>query len=345
MRSAEHRPAPNETLRSLLRKATRRLERARVSYGHGTTRSRDEAAWLVLHALGLPLGDKAPDLDRRLTPRQVQAAHALIEERIRSRKPAAYLTHEAWLGERRFYVDERVIVPRSYIAELLRDGLVPWLAPGAAVTQVLDLCTGSGCLAILTALEFPRARVDAADISRPALAVARRNVADYALQRRVRLIESDLFAGLTGRHYDLILSNPPYVTATAMRRLPAEYRSEPRLALAGGRDGLDFVRRILAEAPHHLTASGLLVVEVGHARPAVERAFPRLPFIWPETSGGDDCVFIIARNDLAAEMERAQSPRASRGGASPRPPATRSPARASTAAAARRRRSARGSDG
>jgi ribosomal protein L3 glutamine methyltransferase len=345
MRSAERRPAPNDTLRRLLREATRRLQAARVSYGHGTANARDEAAWLVLHALGLPLDDTSADLDRRLTPRQMQAARALIEERIRSRKPAAYLTHEAWLGDHRFYVDERVIVPRSFIAELLRDGLVPWVPSDAAVRRVLDLCTGSGCLAILAALKFPRARVDAADISRPALAVAKRNVANYRLQRRVRLVESDLFAGLAGARYDVILSNPPYVTAPAMRKLPAEYRNEPRLALAGGRDGLHFVRRILAEAPRHLTADGLLVVEVGHARRAVERAFPHLPFIWPETTGGDDCVFVIARTELAGAAEPAPSRRASRGAASPPLRATRSPARASGAAVARRRRSARGSAG
>jgi ribosomal protein L3 glutamine methyltransferase len=345
MRSAERAAASGQTLRRLLREATRRLEAARVSYGHGTTNARDEAAWLVLHALGLPLDDTTPDLDRRLTPRQIATARALIEQRVRSRKPAAYLTREAWLGQHRFYVDERVIVPRSYIAELLPDGLTVWLAPGGAVRRALDLCTGSGCLAILAALEFPRAHVDAADISRPALAVAKRNVADYGLQRRVRLVESDLFAGLADQRYDLILSNPPYVTGPAMRRLPAEYRSEPQLALAGGRDGLDFVRRILAEAPRHLTADGLLVVEVGHARRAVERAFPRLPFIWPETSGGDDCVFVIARNALIEQTVRAPSHRASRGAASPRGRATRSPARASTAAGARQRRSARGSAG
>ena len=345
MRSTERRPGPSHTLRRLLREATRRLATARVSYGHGTTNARDEAAWLVFHALGLPLDDAAADLDRPLTARQLEDARALVDERIRSRKPAAYLTHEAWLGEHRFYVDERVIVPRSYIAELLRDGLAPWLTPGIPVRRVLDLCTGSGCLAILSALAFPRARVDAADISRPALAVAKHNVSDYRLQRRVRLVEADLFAGLADQRYDLILSNPPYVTAPAMRKLPAEYRKEPRLALAGGRDGLDFVRRILAEAPEHLTASGVLIVEVGHARHAVERAFPRLPFLWPETSGGDDCVFVIGRNELVAAAAQARSRRASREAASPRRPGARSPARASGAAAARRRRSARGSAG
>lgn len=340
MRSAERRHAPVTTLRKLLREAARQLDAAGLSYGHGTTNARDEAAWLVLHALRLPPDAGMLDLDRPVSAPQVRAARALIEERIRSRKPAAYLTHEAWLGEHRFYVDQRVIVPRSYIAELLREGLAPWLAPKSPVRRVLDLCTGSGCLAILAALEFRGAHVDAVDISRPALDVARRNVAAYRLQRRVELVESDLFAALTGRRYDLILCNPPYVTETAMRRLPREYRREPRLALAGGRDGLDLVRRILAEAPRHLTCGGLLVVEVGHARPRMGRAFPQLPLIWPETSGGDDCVFVIEQNALAG---RERAGRATRAGASPPGRAMRSPARASAAAATKRRRSARAS--
>jgi ribosomal protein L3 glutamine methyltransferase len=343
MRSADRRAPSPYTLRKLLREAARRLESAGVSYGHGTTNARDEAAWLVLHALGLPLGRPALDLDRRLTDRQLHAARALVEERIRSRKPAAYLTHEAWLGEHRFYVDERAIVPRSFIAELLREHLSPWLHPQRRVRRVLDLCSGSGCLAILAALEFAGAEVDAVDISQPALEVAKRNVAGYRLQRRVRLVQSDLFAELGERRYDLILSNPPYVTAAAMRRLPAEYRQEPSLALAGGSDGLDLVRKILARAGEHLAPSGLLVVEVGHARPRVERAFPRLPFTWPQTSGGDDCVFVLRPGDLeklaAGERERARP--ASREGAAPRGRAARSPARASGAAAARRRRTGR----
>jgi ribosomal protein L3 glutamine methyltransferase len=341
MRSAERSRSSTETLGKVLREAARRLDSARVSFGHGTTNARDEAAWLVLHALGLPLGDTTLDPDRRLSDREVEAARALVEERIRSRKPAAYLVREAWLGEHRFYVDERAIVPRSYIAELMREHLAPWVAPDRAVRRVLDLCTGSGCLAILAALEFPRARVDAVDISRPALQVAKRNVADYRLQRRVDLVESDLFARLAGRRYDLILSNPPYVTAASMRKLPAEYRREPALALAGGKDGLDLVRRIVADAPKRLTDNGLLIVEVGHARRVVERAFPQLPFVWAETSGGDDCVFVLSREQLTAAAEPARVRPASRGAASPRARVARSPVRASAAAAARRRRSGR----
>ena len=341
MPSAELRSA--RTLRAALRAATRRLEKARVSFGHGTTNARDEAAWLVLHALGLPLDQLAPHLARALNSEEASRIAAIVDERIRARKPAAYLTHEAWLGEHRFYVDERVLVPRSYIAELLRDHLAPWVA--RPVESALDLCTGSGCLAILLALGFPRAHVDAADISDEALQVARRNVADYRLERRVKLVRSDLYGALTRRRYDLIVSNPPYMRDAVMRGLPAEYRREPELALAGGRDGLDLVRTIVAQAPVHLNDGGLLVVEVGHNRERVERAFPDLPFIWPETSGGDDCVFAITRQALLLAPRPARSRRAKRAAASLQPPAARSPARASGVAAARRRRSARASGG
>jgi ribosomal protein L3 glutamine methyltransferase len=322
----------------------RRFEAARLSYGHGTTHARDEAAWLLLHALKLPLDAIAPHLDRRVTAEERKNIEALVAARIRTRKPAAYLTHEAWLGEHRFHVDERVLVPRSFIAELLRDDLRPWIAPGQRVGRVLDLCTGSGCLAILAALSFPNARNDAADLSTDALDVARINVANHGMTRRVKLVASDLFSALGMRRYDLIVSNPPYVREAAMRTLPVEYRREPRIALAGGKDGLDFVRHIMAEAPLHLRAGGLLVVEVGHNRRRVERAFPALPLVWAETSGGDDCVLLITREALR-EGSRAAPRRATKAAASPRPRAKKSPARASDAAAARRRRSARGSAG
>lgn len=232
-----------------------------------------------------------------LTVQEERKAQRLIDERVRTRKPLAYLIHEAWLGDRRFYVDERVVVPRSFIAELLRDRLRPWIS--RPVSRALDLCTGSGCLAILLALTFPKAAVDATDVSSTALAVARRNVKAYRLSRRVRLAQADLFSGRGRRRYDLIVSNPPYVSAAAMRRLPPEYRREPRIALAGGADGLAFVRRILGGAAEHLRPGGLLVVEVGHNRRKVERAFPHIPFIWPETSAGDDCVFLVQREDLS----------------------------------------------
>ena len=342
MRSAERRAPRPRTLRAVLRQAARRLTAARVAYGHGTTNARDEAAWLAAWALGIPFEALEARLDRILSEADAARIDALVAERIATRKPAAYLTHEAWLGPHRFYVDERAIVPRSFIAELVRAELAPWLADPSAVRRALDLCTGSGCLAILLALLCPRARVDAADISRDALAVARRNVTDYGLARRVKLVASDLYAGLEGRRYDLIVTNPPYVRAAVMRTLPAEYRQEPALALAGGEDGLDLVRRIVEDAPDHLEPGGLLVVETGHARERVARAFPRLALVWAETSGGDDCVFLITREGLLAAHSRARSRPATRADASPRPPAARSPARASAAAAARRRRSARG---
>ena len=344
MRSAERGTRSQPTVRTLLRDAERRFEAAHLSYGHGTLNARDEAAWLILHALKLPLDELAPHLGRPVSAREAKAVEALIAERIRTRKPTAYLTHEAWLGDHSFYVDERVIVPRSYIAEILRERSAPWIPQRSKVRTALDLCTGSGCLAILMALAFPQARIDAADISPDALEVARRNIRDYDLEQRVTLVRSDLFSELNDRSYDLIVSNPPYVSTAMMRRLPAEYRSEPALALAGGRDGLDLVKRILADAPRRLNARGLLVVEVGHYRERVERAFPRLPLVWAQTSGGDDCVFGITREALRS-ASRPRSARASRAAVSLRPREASSPARASGAAAARRRRSARASGG
>ena len=233
-----------------------------------------------------------------LTTKERRKASRLIEERVRTRRPLAYLIKEAWLGEHRFYVDERVIVPRSFIAELLHDGLSPWIRRPTEVRRALDLCTGSGCLAILLALAFPDATVDATDVSRTALAVARRNVRAYRLGGRVRLARADLFSGAQPGRYDLIVANPPYVDAAAMRSLPPEYRHEPRLALSAGRDGLRFVRRILQGAAGFLRPRGLLLVEIGHNRRSLERAFPRLPFIWPETSAGYDCVLLLNREHL-----------------------------------------------
>jgi len=286
------------TLRAVLREAVAQFKRAGLFFGHGTHNARDEAAYLILHTLKLPLGDLDAVLERRLSPRELDAVRAIVRRRVRERKPAAYLTHEAWLGEFKFYVDERVIVPRSFIAELLRDGLAPWVSDVRRVRSVLDLCTGSGCLAVLAAHTFPNAGIDAADLSPEALQVARRNIKDYALGERVRLVQSDLFDRLAARRYDLILSNPPYVAAPAMRALPREYRREPRLALAGGRDGLALVRRMLAQAARHLDPGGLLVVEIGHNRATLEKAYPRLPFMWLETSAGEDLVFMLRREDL-----------------------------------------------
>lgn len=291
-------PDKGASVRALVLDAAARLERAGVSFGHGTTNAIDEAAWLVLHALGLPVQELGPYLDLAVDAARAKAATALVAKRIRTRKPAAYLLNEAWLGPHRFFVDERVIVPRSFIAELLRPRLVPWLRDPSRVRRVLDLCTGSGCLAILAALAFPKAQVDAADLSPDALEVAKRNVADYRLGRRVHLVQSDLFGALAGRTYDVIVSNPPYVNAASMRKLPEEYRCEPEMALASGRDGLAHARAILAQAKPHLQPGGLLVVEIGHNRRALERAFPKLAFQWPTVAAGEGFVFVLRQEDL-----------------------------------------------
>ena len=287
------------TVRDLLRFAVSRFNQAGLFFGHGTTNAYDEAAYLILHTLHLPLDRLEPFLDARLLPVEIKTVVDILGRRVEERLPAPYLTHEAWLGDFRFYVDERVIVPRSFIAELLREQLHPWVEDPETVSSALDLCTGSGCLAILMAHAFPHAHVDAVDLSADALAVAKRNVADYGLEEQVELVQSDLFAALQGRRYDLIVSNPPYVNAPSMQTLPEEYRHEPVGALASGEDGLEHVRTILREAPRHLTEDGLLVVEIGHNRDELEAAFPELPFNWLETSGGDEFVFLISARDLS----------------------------------------------
>ncbi len=288
------------TIRDLLRHAVSRFNEARLCFGHGSADAWDEAAYLVLHTLHLPLDRLDPFLDARVTADERDAVLAILDRRVVERIPAAYLTGEAWLGDYRFVVDPRVIVPRSFIAELLFERLSPWVADPDTVSSVLDLCTGSGCLAIIAADAFPGAAVDAVDLSRDALDVARVNVSGHAMQDRVRLFESDLFDRIPPGRYDLIVSNPPYVNDASMARLPQEYRSEPPMALAGGADGLDLVRRILAGAPDRLADGGLLVVEVGHERPYVEAAFPELPCTWLSTSGGDDAVFAMTSDDLAS---------------------------------------------
>ena len=317
------RSAHPTTLAALLSAAARRLARAGVSFGHGTTNARDEAAWLIQHALGMPVGAlDAAALRRPVAAADAQRALALIDERVARRVPAAYLIGEAWLRGRRFRVDARVIVPRSFLAELLDARLAPWLAAPARVRRVLDLCTGSGCLAILAAQAFPRAQVDAVDLSSAALEVAAENVAAYRLGRRIELLQGNLFAPVHGRQYDLILSNPPYVPAAAMRRLPAEYRREPTLALAGGEDGFALVEPLLRAAARHLTPDGLLVVEIGHYRRQFAAAYPHLACVWPPTSGGDDCVFAVTRDALQARgaLSRRPAPRRARreSAASPR---------------------------
>lgn len=286
------------TVRDWLRFSVSRFNEAGLFFGHGTDNAFDEAAYLILHTLHLPLDRLEPFLDASLTHGEADQLKTIIERRVKERIPAAYLTHEAWLGEYRFYVDERVIVPRSFIAELLREHLSPWVQDPEAVHSAADICTGSGCLAILMAHAFPNAHIDAVDISTDALEVAKRNVADYGLQEQVHFIQSDLMAGLKGKKYDLIVTNPPYVNAPSMEELPEEYRREPELALASGEDGLEHIRHILADAPSHLNPGGLLIAEIGHNRDALEAAFPSLPFTWLDTSGGDEYVFLLRKEDI-----------------------------------------------
>jgi len=286
------------TVRDYLRYAVSRFTAAQLFFGHGSDNAWDEAVYLTLHTLSLPLDRLEPFLDARLLPHEREALLDIYRRRCEDRLPAAYLTHEAWLGEHRFYVDDRVIVPRSFIAELLDDQLAPWIDDPWAIESALDLCTGSGCLAILTALAFPNAEVAAVDLSKDAIAVAERNVADYGLYDRIELIESNAFRKLEGRKFDLIISNPPYVNAESVAALPPEYLHEPELALGSGEDGLDFTRIILREAKKHLTEHGILVVEIGHNREALEAAYPTLPFTWLDTAAGDEYVFLLHAADL-----------------------------------------------
>jgi ribosomal protein L3 glutamine methyltransferase len=288
------------TIRDALRFAVTSFNEAGLFFGHGQVDAFDEAVFLVLRALSLPLERMEVFLDAFLTIGEINSLLQLIDRRVRSRLPAAYLLNESWLQGYRFYVDARCIIPRSFIGELLKDELQPWVEDPLAVRTALDLCTGSGCLAVMAAHAFPKAEIDAIDVSIDALAVATRNVDDYSLRTRVRLLSSNLFEAIEGRRYDLILSNPPYVTQTAMEALPPEYKHEPSLALAGGADGMDLVRNIIRNAHAHLTPGGLLIVEVGDGRDAVERIFPDLPLTWLTTSAGDDMVFLARQEDLPA---------------------------------------------
>jgi ribosomal protein L3 glutamine methyltransferase len=277
-----------------------RLKTAGVSFGHGTTNAFDEAAWLVLWALGMEPGELEAKAQREVTDDEHARAAALVTQRIESRRPAAYLTHEAWLQNVPFYVDERTIVPRSFIAELLADAesegtLDAWLSD--RTRRVLDLCTGNASLAVIAAMAYPEITVDACDISQDALAVARINVERHALSARIALLQSDLFAGVRGP-YDLIVCNPPYVNSASMAMLPPEYRAEPALALAGGDDGMDLVRRILADAPAQMSDEGVLVLEIGNERRHFEHAFRRLEVAWLPTSAGDDQVLLVTRDAL-----------------------------------------------
>ena len=286
------------TIRDWLRFAVSRFEEAGIFYGHGTQNAYDEAAWLILAALHLPHDTLENFLDAALTETERKHLAHLIERRVVERIPTAYLVREAWLGEFKFYVDERVIVPRSFIAELLREQLAPWVENPETVVSAADICTGSGCLAILLALAFPNAEIDAVDISDDALAVARRNIANYGLETQVNAVKSDMLTALKGKRYDVIAANPPYVNAASMESLPPEYHREPQSALASGDDGLEHVRVLLKQAYQHLHPGGLLVVEIGHNRDELEAAFPGIPFTWLEVSAGDQFVFLLHRKDL-----------------------------------------------
>ncbi|KAF7600548.1 MAG: 50S ribosomal protein L3 N(5)-glutamine methyltransferase [Candidatus Dactylopiibacterium carminicum] len=287
------------TVRDLIRYATSQFNRAGLFFGHGSSEAYDEAVYLVLHTLHLPLDWLDPFLDACIPSDERAEVLAVLRRRTEERLPAAYLTQEAWLGDFRFYVDERVIVPRSFCFELLEAGFEPWIEDPLQVSRALDLCTGSGCLAILLAHHYPNAQVDAIDLSPDALEVARRNVADYGLEEVVRLIESDVFEALGDEQYDLILSNPPYVTPEVMEALPEEYRHEPEMALAGGgEDGLTIVRRIIEGARRHLTDDGILVVEVGHNRELVEAAWPDIEFVWLSNTSEESRVFLLRADQL-----------------------------------------------
>jgi ribosomal protein L3 glutamine methyltransferase len=295
-------PSPADdllTVRDWLRYAVSRFNEAKLVYGHGTETALDEAAFMILSTLHLDIDDIDPWLDARLTPAERRAVFRAVDQRVTTRKPASYITGAAYISGHRFHVDERVIVPRSFIGELLvKDSQAFTSAEPWRINRILDLCTGSGCLAILAALEFPNATIDAVDISADALDVAKINVAEYTLDDRVRLVRSDLFKALDGERYDIIISNPPYVTSEAVAAFPPEYRAEPQLAHLGGDDGLDLVRRILKDARSHLAPGGNLIVEVGQANEAVEADFPDLPFNWLDTEGSEGEVFSLPASAL-----------------------------------------------
>jgi ribosomal protein L3 glutamine methyltransferase len=289
------------TPRDLLRYATTRFNTEKLFFGHGSAEAFDEAAYLILHTLKLPLDKLDPFLDARLLPDEIQRVLDVIERRATERVPAAYITNEAWLGTYQFYVDERTIVPRSYIAELIPDYFAPWVNNPEGIANVLELCTGSGCLAIMLADAVPNAVVDAVDISKDALAVAEHNIREYKLEGRVNPIESDLYTNVPFKKYDLIVTNPPYVNSGSMGKLPPEYLREPQIALAGGEDGMDLVRKIVAGAAERLTPEGILVVEIGNERDFAEAAFGHLGLTWLTTSAGDDAVFLLTAEQLQAQ--------------------------------------------
>lgn len=287
------------TIRDWLRFTVSQFEESGIFFGHGADNSYDEAVWLILSALHLPHDTLDNFLDAVITESERKHLVNLIEQRITKRTPTAYLLREAWLRGYKFYVDERVIVPRSFIAELLEDGFQPWFEYPELVTTAVDICTGSGCLGVLLADAFPDAQIDVVDISPDAIAVANINITNYGLQERITAIESDMFTALAGKQYDVIISNPPYVDAPSMAQLPAEYRNEPQIALGSGLAGLDHTHTILREATHYLNDHGILVVEIGHNRDALLEAYPNLPFTWLQTSSGNQFVFLLTKEQLS----------------------------------------------
>ncbi|HEX4856894.1 MAG TPA: 50S ribosomal protein L3 N(5)-glutamine methyltransferase [Limnobacter sp.] len=286
------------TVRDWVRFFVSEMRKGGVFFGHGSSNAFDEAIYLVQSALGLPVGELEPFWDARVTSREKIRLQHFIDQRVSNRKPASYITGEAWLQGHSFKVDERVIIPRSFIAELLADQFTPWVNAPEMPFDILDMCTGSGCLAILAAHVFENSQVDAVDLSKDALAVARQNIEMHELSQRVRAIESDLFSNLQGKQYDFILTNPPYVNEASMKKLPPEYLHEPRMALAGGDSGMDLIEDILQQAPAHLKDGGFLIVELGNERLHFEAAFPHLNPVWLETSAGDEQVFLLNKEDL-----------------------------------------------
>lgn len=286
------------TIRDWLRFTVSRFEESGIFFGHGADNSYDEAVWLILSALHLPHDTLDNFLDAVITESERKHLAHLIEQRITKRTPTAYLVREAWLRGYKFYVDERVIVPRSFIAELLEGGLQPWIEYPELVNSAVDICTGSGCLGVLLADAFPDAQIDVVDISPDAIAVANINIANYGLQDRISAIQSDMFTALAGKQYDVIISNPPYVDAPSMAQLPAEYRNEPQIALGSGVAGLDHTHTLLREAANHLNDNGILVVEIGHNRDALLEAYPDLPFTWLDTASGNQFVFLLTKEQL-----------------------------------------------
>lgn len=286
------------TIRDWLRYAVSQFEASDIFYGHGTDNAYDEAVWLVMSALHLPMDTLNNFFDARITSPERSKLSQLLEQRISSHTPTAYLVKEAWLQGLKFFVDERVLVPRSFIAELLNDDLSPWIEYPELVESAADICTGSGCLGIMLASAFPNAAVDVVDISADALDVANINIANYGLEDQITAIQSDMFTALKGRKYDVIISNPPYVDAPSMAELPAEYRNEPQIALGSGNDGLDHTHTLLREAGHYLNENGILIVEIGHNRDALQAAYPNIAFNWLEVSSGNEFVFLLTKEQL-----------------------------------------------